>query len=271
MTVESFEGLEKDTKKIPRYLLKGKKRTGGRNSAGRITSYHRGGGTKKKYRIIEFKRIHIGVDARVDSFHYDPNRNARLALLFYKNGAKSFILAPEKLKVGDKVECGPDADIKPGNALPLTRIPVGTQIHCIELKPGSGAQLVRAAGLSAMLAGKDGKNAQVKLPSGELRLIPLESYACIGQVGNMSFETRVLGKAGRSRWLGRRPHVRGAAMNPVDHPHGGGEGRSKGGRHPVSPWGQPTKGFKTRKNKRTDSRIIRGRTRGKMTGGKGRR
>jgi large subunit ribosomal protein L2 len=210
--------------------------------------------------MLEFLLLFAGL-------YYDPNRSARLALLNYINGDKSLILAPIGVKKGDKIECGPEADIRPGNALPLANIPVGTTIHAIELKPGRGAQLVRGAGVGAMLLGKEGKDVQVRLPSGEVRLVSQACYATIGQIGNIEHETRVIGKAGRSRWLGIRPSNRGTSMNPVDHPHGGGEGRAKGGRHPVTPWGQPTKGYKTRNNKRTNSRIVRGRPRGKMTGG----
>ena len=264
-TTEDFSQLEKS--RGPKKLLKSIGATGGRNNLGKMTTRHMGGGHKRLYRVVEFRRSHIGVAAVVDGFYYDPNRTARLALLNYVNGEKSYIIAPVGLKKGDKVECGPDADIKPGNALPLANIPVGTTIHCIEVKPGKGAQLVRSAGMSAMLLGKEGKDCQIRMPSGEVRLVSQQCYATIGQVGNIEHETLVVGKAGRSRWLGIRPANRGVTMNPVDHPHGGGEGRTSGGRHPVSPWGQPTKGYKTRNNKRTDSRIVRGRTRGKMTGG----
>jgi large subunit ribosomal protein L2 len=266
-TTEDFSGLEKG--KGPRSLLGPLPDTGGRNNLGRMTMRHHGGGHKRLYRKIEFKRSHVGVAATVAGIYYDPNRSARLALLHYVNGDKSFILAPVGLKKGDRVECGPAADIKPGNALPLSAIPVGSTIHCIELKIGAGAQLVRSAGTAAQLLGKEGKDAQVRMPSGEMRLISQECYATIGQVGNTEHETLVVGKAGRSRWLGIRPTNRGTTMNPVDHPHGGGEGRTSGGRHPVTPWGQPTKGYKTRTNKRTSARIIKGRPRGKMTRGKG--
>jgi len=265
-TVEDFSNLEKD--KGPKKLLSSLPDTGGRNNHGHMTTRHKGGGHKRLYRTVEFKRSHLGISATVVGFYYDPNRSARLALLSYANGDKSYILAPVGLKKGDKVECGPDSDIKPGNALPLANIPAGTTIHAVELKPGRGAQIVRTAGASAMLLGKEGKDAQVRMPSGEVRLISLQCYATVGQVGNTEHETRIIGKAGRSRWLGIRPTNRGTTMNPIDHPHGGGEGRTSGGRHPVSPWGQPTKGYKTRNNKRTDSRIVRGRPRGKMTGGK---
>jgi large subunit ribosomal protein L2 len=264
-TVADFSELEKTP--LPRSLVKTKNFTGGRNNHGHMTMRHQGGGHKRLYRVVEFKRSHVGIPAVVAGLYYDPNRSARLALLNYINGDKSLILAPIGVKKGDKIECGPEADIRPGNALPLANIPVGTTIHAIELKPGRGAQLVRGAGVGAMLLGKEGKDVQVRLPSGEVRLVSQACYATIGQIGNIEHETRVIGKAGRSRWLGIRPSNRGTSMNPVDHPHGGGEGRAKGGRHPVTPWGQPTKGYKTRNNKRTNSRIVRGRPRGKMTGG----
>jgi large subunit ribosomal protein L2 len=266
MTVEDFSDLEKG--RGPKALLESLGETGGRNNFGHMTARHKGGGHKKLYRKIEFCRSREGVPAVVQGLYYDPNRSARLALLHYVNGEKTYILAPVGLNKGDKVECGPLADIKPGNALPLSAIPVGTTIHCIEMKPGRGAQLVRTAGAAAQLLGKEGKDAQIRMPSGEVRLISQTCYATIGQVGNVEHYTTIIGKAGRSRWLGRRPVNRGTSMNPVDHPHGGGEGKTSGGRHPVSPWGQPTKGYKTRNNKRTNSRIVRGRPRGKMTGGK---
>jgi len=262
MSVEDFSNLEKNSD-TPKSLLKGIRRTGGRNSQGRMTNINKGGGAKRKYRVIEFKRTHIGIKAKVAGLFYDPNRSARLALLNYENGDKSFIIAPQGMNKGDTVECGPESDIKVGNALPLVNIPNGTIIHCIEMKPGAGAQLARSAGMSAQLAGKEGNYAQVRLPSGELRLVPLNCYACIGSVGNTEHKDRVIGKAGRARWLGKRPHVRGVAKNPVDHPHGGGEGRTSGGRHPVSPTGVPTKGYKTRTNKRTSVYILKGRPRNK--------
>lgn len=265
-TVEDFSNLEKS--KAPKKLVVSKSSTGGRNNLGKMTTRHLGGGHKRKYRVVEFRRSHIGIAAVVDGLYYDPNRSARLALLNYVNGDKSFILAPVGVKKGDRIECGPNADIKPGNALPIQNIPVGTTIHNIELKPGKGGQLARSAGTSAVLLGKEGKDAQVRLSSGEVRLISQQCYATVGQVGNTEHEGRIIGKAGRSRWLGIRPANRGTTMNPVDHPHGGGEGRTGGGRHPVTPWGQPTRGYKTRNNKRTNSRIVRGRPRGKMTGGK---
>jgi len=263
-SVEDFSELSKE--KGPKKLLTYIGETGGRNNHGHMTTRHKGGGHKRLYRIVEFRRTKIGVPAVVEGFYYDPNRSARLALLNYANGDKGFIIAPVGLKKGDKVETGPNADIKPGNALPISAIPVGTTIHNIELKQGRGAQLVRSAGVAAMLLGKEGKDAQIRLPSGEVRLIAQTNFATIGQIGNIEHDTMIVGKAGRSRWLGIRPTNRGVTMNPVDHPHGGGEGKTSGGRHPVSPWGQPTKGYKTRSNKRTDSRIVRGRPRGKQTG-----
>jgi large subunit ribosomal protein L2 len=265
-TMADFSELE--SKAPPRSLVAKKSSQGGRNNYGHITSRFRGGGHKRKYRLIDFRREHIGVPAEVEGLYYDPNRSARLALLNYANGAKGFILAPVGLKKGDKVETGPQADIKPGNALPLLNIPVGSSIHAIELNPGGGAKIVRSAGVAAQLLGREGIYAQVRLPSGEVRLVNLNCFATIGQVGNTEHEGVVIGKAGRVRWAGKRPHNRGTTMNPVDHPHGGGEGRTKGGRHPVSPWGQPAKGYKTRNNKRTDSFILKGRPRGKQTGGR---
>ncbi|HEY3169669.1 MAG TPA: 50S ribosomal protein L2 [Thermoanaerobaculia bacterium] len=238
-------------------LTVGLRATGGRNSQGRITSRFMGGGHKRLYRIIDFRRDKMGVPARVASIEYDPNRTARIALLHYADGEKRYILAPNGLEVGAQVLSGPTADILPGNALPLRGIPLGTTIHNIELKRGRGGQLVRSAGASAQLMAKEGGYAQVRLPSGEVREIHIECYATIGQVGNLEHENVSVGKAGRSRWAGRRPHVRGVAMNPVDHPMGGGEGKTSGGRHPASPWGWKTKGTKTRNNKRTDAFIIR--------------
>ncbi|MBS1985282.1 MAG: 50S ribosomal protein L2 [Bdellovibrionales bacterium] len=266
MTREDFSELE--TSKLPKNLLTSLPEKAGRNNYGHMTTRHKGGGHKRNYRVVEFKRAFIGVPAVVAGIFYDPNRSARLALLNYANGHKGLILAPVGMKKGDRVECGPDADIRPGNALPLQNIPLGSTIHNIELKPGRGGQIVRTAGAAAQLLGREGIDAQIRLPSGEVRLINVNCYATIGQVGNVEHESRVIGKAGRSRWLGKRPANRGTTMNPVDHPHGGGEGRTKGGRHPVTPWGQPTKGYKTRNNKRTTSRIVRGRPRGKMTQGK---
>lgn len=236
------------------------KKTGGRNSFGRITARHIGGGHKKKYRIIDFRRNKVEIPAKVASIEYDPNRSARIALLHYADGEKRYILAPLDLKVGDSIVASSNADIKPGNALPLRAIPLGTIIHNIELKIGKGGQLARSAGTFAQLMAKEGKYAQVKLPSGEVRMVLLDCMATIGQVGNIDHENVSIGKAGRSRWLGRRPKVRGVAMNPVDHPHGGGEGRTSGGRHPVTPWGIPTKGYKTRKNKTSTRFIVKKRT-----------
>jgi large subunit ribosomal protein L2 len=241
-------------------LLVTLKKTGGRNNYGRITSRYIGGGHKQKYRIIDFARDKRDIPAKVASIEYDPNRSARIALLNYADGEKRYILAPLGLTVGDKVIASVEADIKPGNALPLKAIPLGTIIHNIELKLGKGGQLARSAGTYAQLMSKEGKYSQVKLPSGEVRMVLQDCYATIGQVGNIDHENVSLGKAGRSRWLGKRPKVRGVAMNPVDHPHGGGEGRTSGGRHPVTPWGVPTKGYKTRTNKKSSRFIIKSRT-----------
>ncbi len=255
---QSVSTFEEITRREPeKSLLKPLKRSGGRNSNGRITVRHRGGGTKRRYRVIDFKRDKHGIPAKVASIEYDPNRSARIALLHYVDGEKRYIIAPLGLKVGDRVESGEQVDIKPGNALPLSNIPLGTLIHNIELKIGKGGQLVRSAGGFARLMAKEGNYAQVRLPSGEVRMIHLRCYATIGQIGNLDHENISLGKAGRSRYLGRRPHVRGVAMNPVDHPLGGGEGKSSGGRHPVTPWGVPTKGYRTRKNRATDKYIIK--------------
>jgi large subunit ribosomal protein L2 len=236
-------------------LVETLKKTGGRNSNGRVTSRHIGGGATKRYRIIDFRRDKLDIPAKVASIEYDPNRSARIALLHYVDGEKRYILAPLELKVGDTIISSPKADIKPGNTLPLRSIPLGTIIHNIEMKLGKGAQLARSAGTFAQLMAKEGKYAQVKLPSGEVRMVLQDCLATIGQVGNIDHENINIGKAGRSRWLGKRPKVRGVAMNPVDHPHGGGEGRTSGGRHPVTPWGIPTKGYKTRTNK-TSTRFI---------------
>ncbi|GAC1394197.1 MAG: 50S ribosomal protein L2 [Polyangiales bacterium] len=246
------------SKKAPeRKLLEKKNSTGGRNQHGRITSRFRGGAHKKRYRIIDFRRDKIGVPATVAALEYDPNRTGRLALLHYKDGDKRYILAPDGLKAGDTVISSRSADIKPGNSMPLRFIPLGTSIHNIEMKIGKGAQLARSAGCSAQLMAKDADYAQVRLPSGEIRRVHQDCRATIGQVSNPDHMHVSLGKAGRARWLGRRPHNRGVTMNPVDHPMGGGEGRSSGGRHPCSPWGQLSKGLKTRNNKRTDSMIIK--------------
>lgn len=258
-TYASFEEL---TKKSPeRSLLKPLNKTGGRNTYGRVTCRHRGGGHKRHYRIIDFKRDKTGIPARVASIEYDPNRSARIALLYYADGEKRYILAPLNLNVNDVVESGPNADIKPGNTLPLRNIPLGTQIHNIELREGKGGQIVRSAGTYAQLMAKENRYALIKLPSNEVRMVLLNCKATVGQLGNVAHENIELGKAGRKRWLGRRPRVRGVAMNPIDHPMGGGEGRSSGGRHPCSPWGMPTKGYKTRKkNKSSDRFIVKRRT-----------
>jgi len=243
--------------KPERKLTASKHATGGRNNRGRITVRFRGGGHKRRYRVIDFKRNKIGVPAKVASIQYDPNRSARIALLNYADGEKHYILAPDGVKVGDTLVSSRDADIQPGNAMPLRYLPTGTLIHAVELKIGKGAQLVRSAGTAAQLMAKDGNYAQVRLPSGEVRMIHLNCRATIGQVSNKQHARISHGKAGRTRWLGRRPHNRGVTMNPVDHPMGGGEGRTSGGRHPCSPWGQLSKGLKTRTNKRTDKYIVR--------------
>lgn len=253
-TVVSREDLT--AQKPEKSLTVGKRRTGGRNSTGRTTSRFRGGGHKKSYRTIDFKRDKLGIPARVATIEYDPNRSARIALLFYADGEKRYILAPLGLGVGRTVMSGPAADILVGNALPLKNIPAGTVVHAIELKPGKGAQMARAAGTQAQLVSKEGGYALLKLPSGEIRKVEVDCVATIGQVGNTDHENISLGKAGRNRWLGRRPHNRGVSMNPVDHPHGGGEGKTSGGRNPVTPWGKPTRGYKTRNNKRTEKWIV---------------
>src|SRR5579884_2831297 len=245
------------TKQTPeKSLTVGKQRTGGRNSLGLISSRFRGGGAKKSYRVIDFKRDKIGISAKVAAIEYDPNRSARIALLHYVDGEKRYIIAPVGLEVGRMVSSGPEADILPGNALPLKNIPAGTVVHNIELRPGKGAQMARSAGAAAQLVSKEGGVALLKLPSGEVRRVQVECMATVGQVGNVDHENESHGKAGKTRWLGRRPHNRGVSMNPVDHPHGGGEGKTSGGRHPVTPWGQPTRGYKTRNNKRTDRFIV---------------
>jgi large subunit ribosomal protein L2 len=251
-------GFEEITKTKPeKGLVEPLRRSGGRNNTGRVTSHHRGGGHKRRFRLIDFKRDKRGIPARVQAIEYDPNRSARLALLCYADGERRYILAPDQLKVGDKVMAGGDGvDIKPGNCLPMKFIPVGTVIHNVELKLGKGGQMVRSAGAGAQLMAKEAGYALLKLPSGELRNVLAECSATIGQVGNLEQENISLGKAGRSRWLGRRGWTRGIAKNPVDHPHGGGEGRSKGN-HPMTPWGKPTKGYKTRKNQTTDKYIIK--------------
>lgn len=255
-TVSDFSDV---TKKTPeKSLLEPLKKSGGRNNKGRITMRRRGGGHKRRYRVIDFKRKKLEVPSKVAAIEYDPSRSARIALLFYVDGEKRYILAPNDLKVGDTVLAGPGADIKPGNALPLDKIPLGSMVHNIELVPGRGGQMARSAGTYAQLMAKEGKMATLKLPSGEMRMVRRECYATIGQVGNLDHENIVWGKAGKTRWMGRRPKVRGVAMNPIDHPLGGGEGKSSGGRHPVTPWGKPTKGYKTRKkNKPSDKMIVR--------------
>ena len=255
MTVQKNDDI---TKKDPeRSLLAPLHKKGGRNNRGRITMRHRGGGAQRLYRVIDFKRNKLSVPAKEAANEYDPNRNARIALIHYLDGEKRYILAPKDVKVGDTIVAGPESDIRPGNALKLKDIPVGTMVHNLELEPGRGGKLVRAAGTSAQLMAKEGKYAYVRMPSGELRLILQECMATVGQIGNEDYENVSLGKAGKTRWLGRRPMVRGMVMNPVDHPMGGGEGRSKSHKHPVSPWGTPAKGYRTRKNKPSDRLIVR--------------
>lgn len=257
MTVSSFEGIDK--KEPEKSLLRPQKKKAGRNATGRITVRHQGGGHKQKYRVIDFRREKDGVPARVAAIEYDPNRSARIALLHYMDGEKRYILAPVGLRQGSVIRSGPDAEIRPGNTLPLKNIPVGTLIHNIELSPQKGGQMVRSAGGVAQLMAKEGRYSHIKLPSGEVRLVLQECRATIGQVGNVEHEIITVGKAGRSRWLGKRPTVRGSAMNPVDHPHGGGEGKAPIGRKsPVTPWGKPTLGYKTRqKNKKSDQFIVK--------------
>ncbi|MFZ1416428.1 MAG: 50S ribosomal protein L2 [Defluviicoccus sp.] len=244
-------------------LTEGLNRPGGRNNLGRVTARHRGGGHKRRYRVVDFKRLKVGVPAVVERLEFDPNRTAFIALIRYEDGELAYILAPQRLAVGDSVLAGPGADIKPGNALPLQNIPVGTIIHNIEMKRGKGGQIARSAGTYAQLIGKDQGYAQLRLSSGELRMVRAECMATIGAVSNPDQQNVKIGKAGRTRWLGWRPTVRGVAMNPIDHPHGGGEGKTSGGRHPVTPWGKPTKGKRTRNNKRTDRLIMRRRHRQK--------
>jgi len=241
-------------------LVRTLKKSGGRNNHGRITLRHRGGGHKRRYRLIDFKRNKLEVPAKVASIEYDPNRTTRIALLHYVDGEKRYILAPQDLRVGDMVVSSPTADIKPGNALPLQNIPTGTLVHNVELKPGKGGQMARAAGSYAQLMAKEGKQAHLKLPSGEVRMVPVNCRATIGQLSNVEQENVSLGKAGRKRWQGKKPHTRGVAMNPVDHPMGGGEGKSSGGRHPCTPWGVPTKGYKTRRPKASDRYIVKHRS-----------
>jgi large subunit ribosomal protein L2 len=261
MSSPDYSGLTR--KKPERALTKPLRKSGGRNSLGRTTIWFRGGGHKRRYRVIDFKRDKPNVPARVAAIEYDPNRSARIALLHYVDGEKRYILAPDGIEVGQSVLAGATADILPGNALPLSAIPAGTMIHNLELRRGKGGQLVRSAGAAAQLVAKEGDRALVKLPSGEVRRVPVVCMATVGQVGNIDHKNVKLGKAGRKRWMGRRPHNRGVSMNPIDHPHGGGEGRSSGGRHPVTPWGKPTKGAKTRNNKRTDGFIVKRRERRK--------
>jgi large subunit ribosomal protein L2 len=261
MTISDFEEVTRDQPE--KSLLAPVHRTGGRNNNGRITTRHQGGGHKRRYRIIDFKRTKDGVPATVAAIEYDPNRTARIALLHYADGAKAYILAPQRLTVGATVQSGADADIRPGNALPLSAVPVGTTVHAIELRPGQGARMCRSAGTSAQLVAKESGKALLRLPSGELRRVMESCRATIGAVGNATHQNESGGKAGRARWLGKRPGVRGTAMNPVDHPHGGGEGKTKGS-HPVSPWGKPTLGRRTRNPKKASTAdIVRGRKRGK--------
>jgi large subunit ribosomal protein L2 len=255
MTVSDFSEIAK--KRPEKRLTEPLPKSAGRNNYGQITAYHRGGGHKRRYRRLDFRREKTGVPAKVAAIEYDPNRSARIALLVYADGEKRYILAPDGLKVGMTVVSSPHADVRVGNVLPLERIPLGTMIHNIELKVGKGGQLCRAAGTSAQLMAKEGEYAQVRLPSGEVRMVLLRCKATVGQVGNLEHEGVTIGKAGRKRWLGRRPINRGVSMNPVDHPHGGGEGKTSGGRHPVTPWGVPTKGYKTRNTRRTDRFIVK--------------
>ncbi len=238
-------------------LTEKKSKTGGRNSSGRLTQRHVGGGHKKKYRVIDFKRDKDGIPARVERLEYDPNRTANIALLLYADGERRYVIAPDKVAVGDELISGPASPMKPGNCMPLRNIPVGSNIHCVEMKPGKGAQIARSAGTSVQLIAREGQHATLRLRSGEVRRVPSDCRATIGEVSNGEHNLRSIGKAGAMRWRGVRPTVRGVAMNPVDHPHGGGEGRTSGGRHPVSPWGTPTKGYKTRTNKRTSNLIVR--------------
>ena len=260
MTVLTYDEITTSTPHKP--LVETLHSSGGRNNHGELTSWWRGGGHKRQYRIIDFKRDKKGIPGRVETVEYDPNRSARIALITYADGEKRYILQPNGLKVGDAVISGDNVDILPGNALPLKNIPLGTLLHNVELKPGKGGQIARSAGSGVQLVAKEGDYASVKMPSGEIRHIAMVCYATIGQVGNLDHENVSIGKAGRQRWLGKRPHVRGVVMNPVDHPHGGGEGKTSGGRHPVSPWGLPTKGYKTRNRKSTDKFIVQRRPKG---------
>jgi large subunit ribosomal protein L2 len=261
MTVSDFDELT--TAEPERTLLAPLHKTGGRNVNGRITTRHRGGGHKRRYRLIDFKRLKDGIPAKVHSIEYDPNRSARIALLHYKDGEKRYILAPVRLRAGQMVESGAAVDIRPGNAMPLKAMPTGTTVHNIELRPGQGGKMARSAGSSAQLVAKEGGKALLRLPSGEMRRVPEECRATVGQLGNVTHEIESGGKAGRSRWMGKRPTVRGTVMNPVDHPHGGGEGKNKGS-HPVTPWGKPTLGYRTRDKKKASGKdIVRARRRGK--------
>ncbi len=253
-TVSTFDQITKSEPE--KSLIRSLKKSGGRNNGGQITSWHRGGGNKRRYRLIDFKRNKRNIPARVAAIEYDPNRTARIALLFYADGVKNYILAPDGLKVNDMIEAGENVKLQPGNALPLEKIPVGVSVHNIEIRENKGGQIARSAGTAVQLMAKEGNWAMLKLPSGEVRKVPLKCYATMGQVSNADHFNISIGKAGRSRWIGRRPHVRGVAMNPIDHPMGGGEGKSSGGRHPVSPWGQLSKGLKTRKKKKPSSSLI---------------
>jgi large subunit ribosomal protein L2 len=259
-TVQTFDDITTNEPHKP--LVENLHRSGGRNNHGELTSWWRGGGHKRLYRIIDFKRDKKDIPGKVSTIEYDPNRSARIALVTYSDGEKRYILQPLGLKVGDAVIAGDNVDILPGNALPLKNIPLGTMLHNVELKPGKGGQIARSAGSSVQLVAKEGDYASVKMPSGEIRHIAMVCYATVGQVGNIDHENVSIGKAGRNRWLGKRPHNRGVVMNPVDHPHGGGEGKTSGGRHPVSPWGLPTKGYKTRNRKQTDKFIVQRRPKG---------
>ncbi len=259
-TVQTFDEITVSKPHKP--LVETLHRSGGRNNHGELTSWWRGGGHKRLYRVIDFKRDKKDIPGKVSTIEYDPNRSARIALITYADGEKRYILQPNGLKVGDAVIAGDNVDILPGNALPLKNIPLGTMLHNVELKPGKGGQIARSAGSAVQLVAKEGDYASVKMPSGEIRRIAIVCYATVGQVGNLDHENVSIGKAGRTRWLGKRPHVRGVVMNPVDHPHGGGEGKTSGGRHPVSPWGLPTKGYKTRNRKLTDQFIVQRRPKG---------
>lgn len=260
-TVPTFEEI---TSVVPeKALLEPLKKSGGRNNRGRITSRHRGGGHKRFYRIIDFKRNKHDIPARVASIEYDPNRSSRIALLHYVDGEKRYILAPESVRINDMLTAGEQVEIRDGNAMPLMNMPLGTTVHNIEMRPGKGGQMVRSAGAMAQLVAKEGNKATIKMPSGEVRIIPANCYATIGQLSNLDHKNIIMGKAGAARWRGRRPHVRGVAMNPVDHPMGGGEGRSSGGRHPCSPWGQPSKGYKTRRKRKSLAHLIEDRRKSK--------